>query len=89
MQTYCVAGIASALAVRGDDAAAARLWGIAEDQEQQLAFRMLGTERQRYEALQAGPRERLGAAYVEAHDRGRGLTLEQAVAEARHYVPSP
>jgi hypothetical protein len=50
---------------------------------------MLGTERRRYENLIAGPRERLGSSYAEAHDQGTGLTLEQAVAEARQYAPSP
>jgi predicted ATPase/class 3 adenylate cyclase len=89
VQLYCVAGIAGALALRGDDAVATRLWGMAEDQERQLAFRMLGTERQRYENLMAGPRERLGASYDEAHAAQVGLTLEQAVAEARQYAPSP
>jgi predicted ATPase len=89
VQMYCVAGIAGALALRGDDVAAARLWGVAEDQERQLAFRMLGTERRRYENLMAGPRERLGPAYDEAHSEKVGLTLEQAVAEARRYAPSP
>jgi tetratricopeptide (TPR) repeat protein len=89
VQVYCVAGIAGALALRGDDVAAARLWGAAEDHERQLAFRMLGTERQRYEHLMAGPRERLGPAYDEAHGEKVGLTLEQAVAEARQYAPSP
>ena len=89
VQMYCVAGIAGALALRGDDFAAARLWGIAEDQEFQLAFRMLGTERRRYENLIVGPRDRLGASFGEAHEQGVGLTLEQAVAEARQYLPSP
>ncbi len=89
VQMYCVAGIAAALALRGDDVAAARLWGMAEDQERQLAFRMLGTERRRYENLMAGTRNRLGPAYDEAHAQKVGLTLDQAVAEARPYAPSP
>jgi predicted ATPase len=83
VQIYCVAGIACALVQRGDDHAAARLWGIAEDQERRLGFRMLLSERQRYEHLMSGARERLGAAYEAERGARAGLTLEQAVAEAR------
>jgi tetratricopeptide (TPR) repeat protein len=88
VQIYCVAGIACALLLRGDERAAARLWGIAEDQERQLGFRMLLNERQRYEHLISGARERLGSAYEAERRAGAGLTLEQAVAEARRHVPA-
>jgi hypothetical protein len=88
VQIYCIAGIACALLQQGDDRAAARLWGIAEDQEHRLGFRMLLTERQRYERLMSGARERLGASYETEHRAGAGLTLEQAVAEARLHVPA-
>ena len=88
VQIYCVAGIACALLQRSDDRAAVRLWGIAEDQERRLGFRMLLTERQRYERLMSDARERLGAAYDAEHRAGTGLTLEQAVAEARLHVPA-
>jgi predicted ATPase/class 3 adenylate cyclase len=88
VQIYCVAGIACALLQQGDEHAAARLWGITEDQERRLGFRMLLTERQRYEHLISGARERLGGAYEAALQAGAGLTLEQAVAEARRYVPA-
>jgi predicted ATPase len=88
VQIYCIAGIACALLQRGDERAAARLWGIAEDQERRLGFRMLLNERQRYERFMSGARERLGAAYKAEHRAGVGLTLEQAVAEARLHVPS-
>jgi tetratricopeptide (TPR) repeat protein len=87
VQIYCVAGIGCALLQRGDDRAAARLWGIAEDQERRFGFRMLLTERQRYERLIAGAQERLGEAFEADHRAGAGLTLEQAVAEARLHVP--
>jgi predicted ATPase/class 3 adenylate cyclase len=87
IQVYCIAGIACARMQQGDVRVAARLWGIAEDQERRLGFRMLSTERQRYERLIAPARERLGDAYdVETRD-GAGLTLEQAVTEARLHVP--
>jgi predicted ATPase/class 3 adenylate cyclase len=88
VQIYCIAGIACALLQQGDDRAAARLWGIAEDQEHRLGFRMLLTERQRYERLMSGARERLGASYETEHRAGAGLTLEQAVAKARLHVPA-
>jgi predicted ATPase/class 3 adenylate cyclase len=86
VQIHCVAGIACALLQQGDDRAAARLWGIAEDQERRLGFRMLLNERQRYESVMSGARERLGPAYAVEHSAGTGLTLEQAIAEARQNV---
>jgi predicted ATPase/class 3 adenylate cyclase len=89
VQIYCIAGIGCALLQQGDDRAAARLWGIAEDQERQLGFRMLLNERQRYERLMAAARERLGDGYGAEHRAGAGLTLEQAVVEARRQIPSP
>jgi predicted ATPase/class 3 adenylate cyclase len=88
VQIYCIAGIACALLQQGDERAATRLWGIAEDQERRLGFRMLLTERQRYEHLISRARERLGGAYEAEHHAAAGLTLEQAVAEARHHVPA-
>jgi predicted ATPase/class 3 adenylate cyclase len=88
VQIYCVAGIACALLLQGDDRTAARLWGIAEDQERRLGFRMLLTERQRYEHLISDARERLGGTYEAERRAGAGLTLEQAVAEARRHVPA-
>jgi predicted ATPase/class 3 adenylate cyclase len=87
VQIYCIAGIACALLLRGDERTAARLWGIAEDQERRLGFRMLLTERQRYEQLISGARDRLGGAYEAERRAEAGLTLEQAVAVARRYLP--
>jgi predicted ATPase len=87
VQLYCIAGIACARLQQGDDRVAARLWGFAEDRERQLGFRMLSTERQRYERLMVAARERLGDAYDFEHAGGAGLTLEQAVAEARQPGP--
>jgi tetratricopeptide (TPR) repeat protein len=84
VQIYCVAGIACALMLRGDEGAAARLWGIAEDQERRLGFRMLLSERRRYERLMSGRRGAESHAELRA---GAGLTLEEAVAEARLHVP--
>jgi hypothetical protein len=86
VQMYCIAGIASAQVQRGDDRVATRLWGIAEDQERQLGFRMLSTERQRYERLMAAAHQRLGDEYEVEYRDGMGLELEQAVIEARQAV---
>jgi non-specific serine/threonine protein kinase len=88
VQIYCVAGIACALLQQGDDRTAARLWGIAEDQERRLGFRMILIERQRYERLMSEARERLGGAYDTERRAGAGLTLEQAVAEAQQHTPA-
>jgi predicted ATPase len=88
VQIYCIAGIACALLQQGNDRAAARLWGISEDQERRLGFRMLQNERQRYERLISGARERLGGAYEAERRAGAGLTLEQAIAEARIHLPA-
>jgi predicted ATPase len=79
-QIYCIAGIACALAQRGDTSEAARLWAVAQDQERQLGFRMLRNERQRYERMMSD---------VSDPADGVGLTLEQAVAEARRYIAPP
>lgn len=86
VQIYCLAGIACALLQQGDDVAATRLWSIAQDQERQLGFRMLQNERRRYEQLMTSARERLRDQYDAMDAAGVGLTLEQAVAEARHHV---
>jgi predicted ATPase len=86
IEVYCVAGIACARLQQGDDHAAARLWGIAEDQERRLGFRMISNERQRYERLMALARERLGEAYEVESRGGAGLTLEQAVAEVQVHL---
>jgi predicted ATPase/class 3 adenylate cyclase len=85
-QVYCIAGIACARLQQGDERAAARLWGIAEDQERQLGFRMLATERRRYERLMLAARERLDDAYEIVYRDGIGLTLEQAVVEAQLHL---
>ena len=87
-QIHCIAGIACALVLRGDAHAAARLWGTAEDQQRRLGYRMFLNERQRYEGLISAARERLGREYDAERRAGTGLTLEQAVAEARQHLPA-
>jgi hypothetical protein len=53
-----------------------------------LGYRMLMNERQRYEDLISVARERLGSEYDAERRAGAGLTLEQAVAEARRHLPA-
>jgi predicted ATPase/class 3 adenylate cyclase len=69
---YCLSGIASVLAEQGEDDEAATLWGAACAAEDTLGFRMLGTERRRYETrlrrLESSP----------AWLAGRALTLDEA-----------
>jgi predicted ATPase/class 3 adenylate cyclase len=72
IHAYCLAGIASALAATGHDTEAAALWGATCNAEQRLGFRMLSSERKRYETHLA----RLEGSEAWAH--GRTLSLEQA-----------
>ena len=72
-EAYCLAGIASALAATGRDAEAARLWGAVCNAERTLGFRMIASERRRYEhylsRLENG----------ESWSRWRTLSLQDAV----------
>jgi predicted ATPase len=88
IQVYCVAGIASALVGMRRERDAARLWGAAEAQERELGFRMLLSERQRYERWMSVARDRRRGAFEAAHRAGAGLTLDEAVAEALAQVPA-
>jgi predicted ATPase/class 3 adenylate cyclase len=74
---YCLAGIASALAERGRDEEAARLWGAVCAAEQSSGFRMLTAERGRYEAHL----DRLERSAAWNH--GLKLSLEEAAATRR------
>jgi tetratricopeptide (TPR) repeat protein len=71
-EAYCLAGIASALAAIGEDTAAATLWGCVCNAERVLGFRMLSSERKRYEQH---------LTRLEGSDnwkQGQKLTLEEA-----------
>jgi predicted ATPase/class 3 adenylate cyclase len=72
LDAYCLAGIASALAATGRDTEAAALWGAVCSAELAYGFRMLSSERRRYEAHLA----RLEGTDSWAH--GRTLSLEEA-----------
>lgn len=69
---YCLAGIASALAATGHDTEAAALWGAVCSAEQTLGFRMLRSERKRYET------HLTRFEGTEGWTQGRTLSLEQA-----------
>jgi tetratricopeptide (TPR) repeat protein len=71
-EAYCLAGIASALAATGNDNTAATIWGAVCNAERALGFRMLSSERKRYEQHLT----RLEAS--ESWTRGQRLTLQQA-----------
>lgn len=87
-QIYCVAGIASALVGMRRERDAARLWGAVEAQERELGFRMLLSERQRYERWMSVAQDRQAKAFDAAHFAGARLTLDEAVAEALAQVPT-
>jgi predicted ATPase/class 3 adenylate cyclase len=72
-EAYCLAGIASALAATGRDTAAATLWGAVCNAERTLGFRMITTERRRYESYL----RRLEQGHSWAH--GQTLSLQEAV----------
>ncbi len=69
---YGLAGLASVLAERGHDEDAALIWGAVCAAEEALGFRMIASERRRYEkrlvALEA----------IDSWIEGRKLTLAEA-----------
>jgi predicted ATPase len=71
---FCAAGVASVLAELGGREDAARLWGAVSAAEEHLGFRILGSERSRYE------RRLAQFEGTESWHSGRTLSLEQAVA---------
>jgi predicted ATPase len=80
INAYCLAGIASALAATGHDTRAAALWGAVCNAEQTLGFRMLSSERQRYETH---------LTRLESSDnwaQGQTLTLVQAAENLKTIV---
>jgi tetratricopeptide (TPR) repeat protein len=72
-EAYCLAGIASGLAATGRDDDAATLWGAVCNAERTLGFRMVASERRRYE----GYLSRLEQGDSWAH--GQTLNLQEAV----------
>jgi hypothetical protein len=82
MHAYCLAGIASALAATGRDTEAAALWGAVCTAEQAHGFRMLSSERRRYETQLA----RLEGS--DSWKQGRTYSLEEA-AESLSTIAKP
>jgi predicted ATPase len=75
-QAYCVAGLASVAALDRDAALAGQLWGSVVAAEERCGFRMLGSERARYErVLRAVSTDPI---FTTAVAGGRRMTLVQA-----------
>jgi hypothetical protein len=70
---YGLAGLASVLAERGRDEDAARIWGAVCAAEEALGFRMIASERRRYE------RRLVRLEDTRSWIKGRALTLEEAI----------
>jgi len=80
---WCLASLGSAAALDQEPERAARLWGAAERLRQSIGCRPAPATRATYERALAATRARLGEeAFVAAWQRGRALTVEQAIAEA-------
>jgi predicted ATPase/class 3 adenylate cyclase len=69
---YGLAGLASVLAERGRDEEAARIWGAVCAAEEALGFRMIASERRRYE------RRLVPLENTRSWIKGKALTLEEA-----------
>ena len=80
---WCLAGLGSVAALDEAPERAARLWGAAERLRAALECRSAPAARATYERALATARAQLGdAAFAAAWERGRALTVEQAIAEA-------
>ncbi len=79
----CLAGIAAALAERGEDADAAAIWGAVCAAETALGFRMVGHERRRYERRLAQLEN------TTAWSDGNRLTFDQAVQRVHDLTATP
>ena len=71
-QVYCLAGLAAASALRGDQSRARLLWRGVETAERGLRFRIVADERNRYEQI---------VGHI-AEIRERNLNLQEAVTVA-------
>jgi predicted ATPase/DNA-binding CsgD family transcriptional regulator len=89
---HCLTGEASALALRGDAARAARLWGAAEALGEAASVSLMPVIESRYdhEVHVAAARSRLGEeAFGAAWSEGRATTPERAVEYALQTPPLP
>jgi tetratricopeptide (TPR) repeat protein len=77
---YCLAGLACVAARNHDATAAGRLWTLAEQTEHEIGFRMLATERSRYERTLT-PALRDSDGYRAGVEAAAGLDLLTAAAE--------
>ena len=80
---WCLAGLGSVAALDEAPERAARLWGAAERLRQTIGCRPAPAARATYErALATAPAQLGEGAFATAWERGRALTVEQAIAEA-------
>jgi hypothetical protein len=80
---WCLAGLGSVAALDEEPERAARLWGAAERLRQAIGCRPAPAARTTYECAMVAARTQFGEqAFATAWERGRALTVEQAIAEA-------
>jgi predicted ATPase/class 3 adenylate cyclase len=79
---YCLAGLASALAASGDCKQVGRLWGAAEAGEQETGWRIAGRDKAFYEERVRACADDASAAFAAALERGRKMSLDEAVESA-------
>lgn len=82
--TYGLEGLADIMAIQGEVAWAARLWGAAESLHERIGNHLQPVERADYELAVAAARTRLGEqAFAIAWAEGRTMTIEQVLAELK------
>ena len=80
----CLRGLAEVAVATKESERAARLYGACDALREEMGASLFHSTRKRFERFSAAGRAQMGdAAWEEASRRGRGLSLEQAVAVAR------
>jgi tetratricopeptide (TPR) repeat protein len=78
--SHSLVSFAALFAAQGQPARAAQLWGAAEALREQIHIPLMPGFRDEYERMVAGARNQAGeAAFAAAWNKGRSLTLEQAI----------
>ena len=78
---FCLEGLASDVSAQGEEAEAARLWGVAETLRESCGIPLTPVERADYEPAVAAARTHLGEqAFAAAWAEGRSMTLDQVLA---------
>jgi len=79
---YCLAGLASALAASGACEQVGLLWGAAEALEDEAGWRIAGPDKALYEERVRACADDASAAFAAALERGRKMSLDEAVEHA-------